>query len=933
MLFLWWRFLPELPAVTASRAPHAPGVDSAESSDGGDEGSAGRENSQADSTKSSELVSSCGRPTGSAGSGASCAGPDLSIGATLAELRDRKRKLKYRLNNLRARWSTEEKYVRHRLRHQKTSTSTEGTQGDTAPVTSDMLEMSRAIYRSVAREKKAQMDRLERDLRSLESEEARLVATQALLGTEGGGAPPELTTTDQSGSSTSATETRDQAARGLPQGLRESMATESPDTVSEDDAEPGCSYTQSGLSSLAGKQTPEDRQWAMYSGSGASIRGRLLLLGARKRKVEENIRRLEDRWTSLESYMRFRTGTRISPSQSADAPARPLSPASIKLYTKWYTRGKARRQNRLSVLRCTLQILRQEECALQEALNADGGGGPPELTTTDQSGPSTSATGTRDPAAQGLTQLPLIPTSTVPTDLGPEVAIPGCSWWTVSPAGAGDGLTQAAVVHRQQHVHPLGPDVDEADRLMCIISGLRCRRKDIRNRWRSLTAYVSNTFSNRNQRRKAQGLKPLALTPALQQHYAKQYRERADKHLHEAEDIKTEIRRLEKRHYELLVASCRGHPGSHHSGATDSQRSGVVSTAITGDERTGDDPHVMRPPEQVQRPSPRFQTRPASQMTPAESEVPPLGAPASPPPFPHSFHPGETSGWSPTLQLDETSSAPAFVQAHPGGARTPAHVSTVDTPAAASAVPCSSGEGGGPEYSHRQFLEHQEADHSAATAHSENDIPEEVLEFILSHTTSGKAGSGATHDPTTVTGPPQTQPWFPPNSTPLIGVHPAPHPIHSHWWPRPSSTSSVGSTSGSGLFDPGRQSPSTWLTGPQPPSPFRSPTALVHGAHMAGEPVPPVHSDPVPQYSAWFAPSVVVQPPDPQPSASGHHSHFERALIDPHSQSPLGHETSMIVQAPGSAYGPRAPSDSATRRGTGTQGSRPPGTSSPDSRR
>nr|CCA30035.1 hypothetical protein NCLIV_069090 [Neospora caninum Liverpool]CEL71248.1 TPA: hypothetical protein BN1204_069090 [Neospora caninum Liverpool] len=387
MLFLWWRFLPELPAVTASRAPHAPGVDSAESSDGGDEGSAGRENSQADSTKSSELVSSCGKQTGSAGSGASFAGPDLSIGATLAVLHGKKERVKNKLRALQALWLSEDRYVRYRLRRRKTSTSTADTPGDAAPTPSDMLERYRATYRSVAQEKKAEMDRLERYLRFLKSEEARLVATQAGLGTEGGGAPPELTTTEQSGPSTSATETR------------------------EDDAEPGCSYAQSGPSSLAGKQTPEDRQWAMYSGSGASIRGRLLLLGARKRKVEENIRRLEDRWSSVDAYLQFRTGTRISPSQSAHAPARPLSPASIKLYTKWYTRGKARRQNRLSVLRCTLQILRQEECALQEALNADGGGAPPELTTTDQSGPSTSATETRDPAAQGLTQLPLIPTT------------------------------------------------------------------------------------------------------------------------------------------------------------------------------------------------------------------------------------------------------------------------------------------------------------------------------------------------------------------------------------------------------------------------------------------------------------------------------------------------------------------------------------------
>ncbi|CBZ56192.1 hypothetical protein NCLIV_066170 [Neospora caninum Liverpool] len=599
MLFLWWRFPPELPAVTASHAPHAPAVDSAESSDSGDEGSAGRRNPQADSTKSSELVSSCGRPTGSAGSGASCSGPDLSIGATLAILRDKMKKLKYRLNNLRARWSTEEKYVRHRLRHQKTSTSTDDTQGDPSPVTSAMLERYRATYRSVAHDRTAELERLEQDLSLMKREEALLVATQARLGTDGGGAPAQHTTTHQSATSTSSTDEPAQAPQGLPQGPRGLTATKSPDTASEDDAAPS--------GSSAGKQTPEGRLREKYSGSGAGILDRLLLLGARKRIVEQNIQDLDDRWSSVDAYLRFRTGTRSSPSQSADTPAGPPSPSRIQQYKSAYRKGKARRRRRLEILRCTLQLLRQEECALEAALNADGSGAPPELTTTDQSGPSTSATGTH-PAAQGLTQQPRITTTTERTVSGQEEAIPGCSWWTGSSAGARDGLTQAAVVHCQQPVQPLVPDVDEADRLMCNISRLRRKRESILKLWRSPRVYTANTMWNRNHRRHKKN-----------QHYAKQYRERAAKRLQKAEDIETEIKRLEKRHYQIRLASHRGHPSSHHPAAADPQRQGVVSIATTGEERMGDDSHVIPPTEQEQRPSPRFQTEHASQMTPAES--------------------------------------------------------------------------------------------------------------------------------------------------------------------------------------------------------------------------------------------------------------------------------------------------------------------------
>ncbi|CBZ56191.1 unnamed protein product [Neospora caninum Liverpool] len=618
---------------------------------------------------------------------------------------------------------------------------------------------------------------------------------------------------------------------------------------------------------------------------------------------------------------------------------------SLQWYRCCYQKFSHFKRRRIQNLRVELASIAKLEAEVSKRLRCLRSGSPREHTTASHLFPSTSTAATHGSASQAVGEFPgTSEDSDTSLPTSDDGAIPGCSWWPACSTEPGEVSNQPAAIPL---CHPGSGILKLEDQLKDLREkkqGLLRRRHDIRKKWGTQEGYTRIRMRNLNSRRKKKGTKQLELTQEVLERYSEAYKQQSFNHFKLLEDLEAQIKGISKEE-RLIVAEIRS-LGSSTDGAEGQESRAPPWVSSGGTEAA---PMVTDPPALVTRkqgrmPQSSFQTEPGFGMMSPEYDVPRSAAPSSMLQVMPTTTTGCASAWTslplrnwetvatgggttPARSTPRTSellyhgkshrgqhveaaaSPSILVQPQTRAPRLSEQWRTVEPLAAASAVPCSSGAGGGPEYSHRQFLEHQEADHSAATAHSENDIPEDVLEFILSHTTSGKAGAAATHDPTAEIGPSQTQRWFPPNSSPPIGVQPEPHPILSHWWPRPSSTSSVGSTSGSGLFDPGRPSPSTWLTVPQPTPPF------------------------LPQYSAWFAPSVVIQPPDPQPSASGHHMFFARAPIDPHSQPPLSHETSMIVQAPGSAYGPRAPSDSATRRGTGTRGSRTPGNSSPESRR
>ncbi|KEP60455.1 UNVERIFIED_CONTAM: hypothetical protein HHA_220640 [Hammondia hammondi] len=263
-----------------------------------------------------------------------------------------------------------------------------------------------------------------------------------------------------------------------------------------------------------------------------------------------------------------------------------------------------------------------------------------------------------------------------------------------------------------------------------------------------------------------------------------------------------------------------------------------------------------------------------------------------------------------------------------------------------------------------------------AAEHSENDIPLEVIDFVLSHTTPSTSAAGDTPDPSTEPTWPCIQAWSPPYSPPLI-IPDQQETSRSPSVPQPAP-SSIGLHSISAFCARTELSSFEHQTTTQPPGaaleysdiPHPAPdqrhsftisgsnrqsdtgaagpvwphTSTHHLAPPADGPrpcryEPPVASELQPSLHL-HAPSnaraalmltTLVPPSDPYEPASAFLMHLPGASTGSHSQLSWSHQTGQSGHSPASTDHSGTPSTIAPPHSAGTQLFYTSGTPSPDS--
>ncbi|EPR56834.1 hypothetical protein TGGT1_411080 [Toxoplasma gondii GT1] len=318
-------------------------------------------------------------------------------------------------------------------------------------------------------------------------------------------------------------------------------------------------------------------------------------------------------------------------------------------------------------------------------------------------------------------------------------------------------------------------------------------------------------------------LPPLELTPELLRDFSRQYNQKVGERMKRVESITEQIKALEQKG--KGVVEYRRTDPLRTSAAHESDKS--CSTGASGKE-------PATAPELSPQPALQFHRQvPSTDSTLQIASTPHLlsAAPGAPP----SREQVPILSWGPVsttdgARLESQSALPALGSAgrsHTTTAAPSAHIigppcvappsclwqhqetpvqlgstespsaapypfpqySPPDTSAASYAIPCRTGDRGETQYPSPSQLEQHAAECSPGRFESGSELPAELLEFILDHSTASSAVSAHTSAVLEKPVPLPAEPWSPGIAFPNI-VSPSEQPSTSHWWPDPPSSSS-----------------------------------------------------------------------------------------------------------------------------------------------
>nr|CEL72697.1 TPA: hypothetical protein BN1205_086730 [Toxoplasma gondii VEG] len=434
----------------------------------------------------------------------------------------------------------------------------------------------------------------------------------------------------------------------------------------------------------------------------------------------------------------------------------------------------------MSALEQSIHQAQVEEAQLRALLfgrRSKGGEASAELGTEGHPPPSISTAQSEGPGAQGGPGIQGVSAETESAEF-PEATspVPGCSWWSTSPPVT--SLSPTA-----KGVEPGSSAEDKVTGLQRDLKQVHSRRiRLVRKhcwmsmRWRDEATFVNLRLQMMNTRRKKKKMAAIVLSPALHEQLSRQYRERCPQRLALMEDLSKEIRMLEEQEQRLAAQLQHARQSSDLAAETQTQASAFSSSteqAETSDMAGQSSPRgtTQVPRDLVERQSEPALEKPLDEavaslfvaQTPFRSPTPVTttegawresAAVAS---TTHAMASGDlttSSDWLTHAERTSESASPLIL-----------HYQTAPLFAAGApqAVvyggPCTSGDSGGPPYSLSPTVEHAGAAHTTGDPRTESDIPDDVVEFVLSYAAPAVMASGDGAALFAESAPSFIQPW------------------------------------------------------------------------------------------------------------------------------------------------------------------------------
>ncbi|EPT24821.1 hypothetical protein TGME49_245770 [Toxoplasma gondii ME49] len=623
----------------------------------------------------------------------------------------------------------------------------------------------------------------------------------------------------------------------------------------------------------ASGETPVSQQGSSRAPSepARNVEEQLELLRAERRRLAARMRRLRLLWSGEEVFVRMCIHKESVRRHRKGKPAvTPSTERIAKLRSLYQQRSNEKKQEMLQLQREIQAVAKQKTQLHQEwrLLRIRGSRGthgweaqPGSSTSTDESQSESpnadllsteSAAHTSSPektwhtATTSCTASDASHSSCRLDSTNRRICGPGgprlLMWGTDSGAAPLRPNPKAAVPVRADE-DKRGTPFSELTLIRAQKANLLAMRRTIRNKWKSQTAYVNMRMHEINFHRKGKGLPPLELTPELLRDFSSQYNQKVGERMKRVESITEQIKALEQKG--KGVVRCRRADPLRTSAAHESDKS--CPTGASGKE-------PATAPELSTQPALQFHRQvPSTDSTLQVASTSHLlsAAPGAPP----SREQVPILSWGPVsttdgARLESQSALPALGSAgrsHTTTAARSAHIigppcvappsclwqhqetpvqlgstespsaapdpfpqySPSDTSAASYAIPCRTGDSGETQYPSPSQLEQHAAACSPGRFEPGSELPAELLEFILDHSTAASAVSAHTSAVLEKPVPLPAEPWSPGIAFPNI-VSPSEQPSTSHWWPDPPSSSSDRRLWPSAPFEGRLSSPWPW---------------------------------------------------------------------------------------------------------------------------
>ncbi|KEP60446.1 UNVERIFIED_CONTAM: hypothetical protein HHA_456290 [Hammondia hammondi] len=409
-------------------------------------------------------------------------------------------------------------------------------------------------------------------------------------------------------------------------------------------------------------------------------------------------------------------------------------------------------------------------------------------------------------------------------DLPEEASpVPGCSWWSMTSPAESLGPTPQGAESSPSAEDRVKMLESELRLLRARRSNLISMRRNFRYKWKNEDSYVRTKMLRLNYRRKAKNTNTVGLSSALHQQLSQQYRERAPQQLARVEELSRQIMALEEEANRVTVQLLLARRSSDQAAARQTQASTVASATERAEtsKRAGqhsprDTSHV--PSDSAERHSePAFETPgedapvsrfiaqvPAPSLAPVTTTERASRESASSPSTMFSLARSVPASGGRCTHVEGTSQSPPLSiwqqQKHPSFQSGTLQLQSVpqmlaaqsaagDPRATVSSGPWTTEDCGEPPYSLPPPFAYPVVAYAAGHPLTESDIPEDVVEFVLSHSAPAVTSSGDVTARLAESAPSIIQPWSPEYSPPPI-VSPTEQASTSASWPQLSTSAS-----------------------------------------------------------------------------------------------------------------------------------------------
>ncbi|KEP60477.1 UNVERIFIED_CONTAM: hypothetical protein HHA_455800 [Hammondia hammondi] len=677
------------------------------------------------------------------------------------------------------------------------------------------------------------MSVVEQSVREMELQEATLRAR--LLECRRGcrQKPEEPSTEDPAGTSTSA---------GQLQGSAEAADASGGDDASGVSRGQGSLATR-GSSRLASARTPTLPADSGGGGSGRSVslEERLELVRAQRCRTQMRLHILRHHWLTEGAYVKYRTmAAKSKRSRKGGSPVS-ASPEMVEGYrTRYWTTVEKQRQ-KMWVLEQSIREMEIEEAKLRALLlgcHSKGGEAPAEPGTEGHPRPSTPTAQSEGLGAQGGPGVQGVSAERESGEL-PEATspVPGCSWWSTSPPATSLRPPPESAEpgpSAEERVTGLERDINQLRaRRMKLVEVRRC----VRRRWADEGRFVRMRLQSLNNRLEKMNMAAIGLSPELHQRLLQEYRERCPQRFARLEDLSKEIMMLEETEQRLAVQLLHARQSSDAAAETQTRASALSSSTERAEASEVAGRHSPRGTTEVTTDPAEHQSEPALEKPLHEAVVSPFFAqdptPSSAPvttadgawresaalsSIEYSMSSGGLTSSAWFRHIESTSRSPSSLISHH---QTALSFAAGDPQAAVSAGPWTTGDCGTPPYSLPLPFAQPGAAYATGDPRTEkSDIPEDVLEFVLSHSAPAVTSHADRTALLAESAPSIIQPWSPEYSPPPI-VSPSEQAATSASWFQPTTSASDEGAKPSAVPASSSAPSRPWWSSPQPQPSWR----------------------------------------------------------------------------------------------------------------